>query len=257
MAPCRRTKGRLRVGALAGALAFACGRGPAAPSSTSLSVSHWTGTTAQSTSIAFTVSPDETLTTIAVGYRFNGCSGNQTFSDLRVPTVPNVTCIPGPCSGALSTYRAFAHSSPSIGAGPVTTVGGFFVASGRAEGQASFATTLAADLLLRSNGRQQSADRALVATGHVDRAASVAHNRFNELERPIPRARASDGLTALAAPLFDKLAWLASAATCMVTDGAVIPPLARYRRPSDLGSLPSGRLVGPRRRWERLSFERP
>jgi hypothetical protein len=91
-----RTKAVLWVGTLAAVLASACSRAPTSPSS-SLSVGQWNGTTAQDTSITFTVSADETLTTIAVGYSFNGCSGTQTFSNLNVPPAPNVTCVPGPC----------------------------------------------------------------------------------------------------------------------------------------------------------------
>jgi hypothetical protein len=35
--------------------------------------------TEQGTPIRFTVSADEILTTIAVGYRFNGCSGDEAW----------------------------------------------------------------------------------------------------------------------------------------------------------------------------------
>lgn len=132
------TKAVLLVGTLAGVLAFACSRGPTSPSASSLSVGQWSGTTAQGTSITFTVSSDEALTAIDVGYIFNGCSGTQTFSNLNVPTAPNVTCIPGPCSGTISTYRAFAYSSGSVGPGPSTTVNGLFLPGGRAQGQVSF-----------------------------------------------------------------------------------------------------------------------
>jgi hypothetical protein len=128
----------LWVGTLAAVLASACSRAPTSPSPSSLSVGQWSGTTAQGASIAFTVSSDEALTTIAVGYTFNGCSGTQTFAGLNVPTAPNVTCIPGPCSGTISTYRAFAYSSGSIGMGPSTTVNGLFLRGGRAQGQVSF-----------------------------------------------------------------------------------------------------------------------
>ena len=53
-----------------------------------------------------------------VGYNFNSCSGTQTFSNLNVPTAPDVTCIPGPCPGATASYRAFAYSGGSRGTGP-------------------------------------------------------------------------------------------------------------------------------------------
>jgi hypothetical protein len=132
------TKALLWVGTLAGMLASACSSSPASASASSLSVGQWSGTTAQGASIDFTVSSDEALTTIAVGYTFNGCSGTQTFADLNVPTAPNVTCIPGPCSGTISTYRQFAYSSRSAGTGPSTTINGLFLPGGRAQGLVSF-----------------------------------------------------------------------------------------------------------------------
>jgi len=132
-----RTNAVLWVGALAAVLASTCSRGTTSPSPSSLSVGQWNGTTAQGTSITFTVSSDEILTTLAVDYGFNGCWGTQTFSNLNVPTAPNVTCIPGPCSGTDSTYRALAFSSGSV-AGPSTTVNGVFLPGNRAQGLVSF-----------------------------------------------------------------------------------------------------------------------
>ena len=134
------TKAVLWIGTLAGVLVSACGSGSGttSPSASSLSVGQWSGTTAQGASIAFTVSSDEALTTLAVGYTFNGCSGTQTFVDLNVPTAPNVTCVPGPCSGTISTYRSLAYSSGSRETGPSTTVNGLFLPGGRAQGLVSF-----------------------------------------------------------------------------------------------------------------------
>ena len=134
-----RTKSIWWVGTLAGVLASACSSGPTSPSSSSLSVGQWSGTTAQGASITFTVSSDETLTAIAVGYSFNGCSGTQTFSNLHVTTAPNVTCIPGPCSDAISTYPAFVYLSGSaVTGGPSTIINGLFLLGNRAQGQVSF-----------------------------------------------------------------------------------------------------------------------
>ena len=133
-----RTKAVMLVGTLAGGLASACNEGPASPSSSSKSVGQWNGTTAQGRSIMFTVSSDETLTTLAVEYSFNGCSGTQTFSNLNVPTAPNITCVPGPCSATESAYRAFAYSDGSPRTGPSTTINGLFLPGDRAEGQVSF-----------------------------------------------------------------------------------------------------------------------
>lgn len=123
---------------LAGLLASACGKNPMSPSSSSLSAGQWTGTTAHGMIITFTVSSDEFLRTLSVGHSFNGCSGTQTFSNLRVATAPDVTCVPGPCSGTASTYRAFGFSSGARGTGPSTAVNGLFLPGNRAQGVAAF-----------------------------------------------------------------------------------------------------------------------
>ena len=101
-------------------------------------VGEWSGTTSQGMPIAFTVSENETVTTITLGYDFNGCSGSHTFSDLNVRTAPDLTCIPGPCSGVVTTYRAFAYSNGSVGGGPVTQVNGLFLPRNQARGQVTF-----------------------------------------------------------------------------------------------------------------------
>ena len=138
MAMWTRTKAVWWVGAFAAVLASGCGDGPTSPSASSLSVGRWSGTTAQGTPITFTVSSDEVLTAIAVGYNFNGCSGTQTYSNLNVPTAPEVTCIPGPCSGTIATHRAFAYSGGSRGTGPSTNFNGLFLPGARAQGLVSF-----------------------------------------------------------------------------------------------------------------------
>ena len=126
------------AGPLALLLAAACGADPTAPSPSSLSVGEWSGTTAQGRVITFTVSSDEILRTLSVGHSFNGCSGTQTFPNLQVATAPDVNCVPGPCSGTTSTYRALSFTSGSRGTGPSTTVFGVFLPGGRAEGVAAF-----------------------------------------------------------------------------------------------------------------------
>jgi len=124
--------------ALAWALTNACG-GPTTPSGArSLSVGEWRGTTSQGMPIAFTVSSDETLTTITLGHSFNGCSGSQTFSNLNIPTTRDVICIPGPCSGTTASFRSFSFSDGPRGSGPRTTANGLFLPGNRAEGQAGF-----------------------------------------------------------------------------------------------------------------------
>ncbi len=132
-----RTNSRLLVATLAAVLASTCGgSGTTSPTRSSLSAGDWSGTTAQGTSITFTVSSEEMLTTLAVGYRFNGCSGTQTFSNLNAATAPEVTCIPGPCSGPVSSYRAISFSSRSETGS--TTVNGVFLPGNRAQGVVSF-----------------------------------------------------------------------------------------------------------------------
>lgn len=126
------------VGTFAAVLASGCGDSPTSPSASSLSIGQWSGTTAQGTPITFTVSSDEVLTSIAVGYNFNGCSGTQTFSNLNVPTAPEVICIPGPCSGTTAAYRAFHYLAGSRGTGPTTNFNGLFLPGSRAQGLVSF-----------------------------------------------------------------------------------------------------------------------
>ena len=87
------------------ALLSACGN-PSGPSKRSYD-GQWTGTTAQSKTVTFTISPDENVTAITIGYEFNGCSGTQTFSSLSLSIAPQVQCIPAPCSNQLMSYRAF------------------------------------------------------------------------------------------------------------------------------------------------------
>ena len=125
--------------ALASALIGACSF-PVAPfprGAGSLSVGEWHGTTAQGMPISFLVSPNETVTSITVGYAFNGCSGSHTFADLNVPTSPTLTCIPGPCSGIQESYRAFGYSVGSAG-GPSTQLNGLFLPGNQAKGQTTF-----------------------------------------------------------------------------------------------------------------------
>lgn len=130
----------LCLAALASTLSGACG-GPASPSATnqSLTIGEWSGTTSQGMPIAFSVSQDEKVTTLTLGYRFNSCSGTQTFSNLSLPTAPDVTCVPGPCPTTVSSYRAFSFTDGSrLNGQPITSVNGLFLPGNRAEGQAGF-----------------------------------------------------------------------------------------------------------------------
>lgn len=105
----------------------------------SLSVGEWIGTTSQGMPIAFSVSSeDEIVTSITIGYDFNGCSGVHRFSELSIPTKPNAICIPGPCSGRLLSRRSFAHADGSPAAGPYLQINGLFLPRNQARGQAIF-----------------------------------------------------------------------------------------------------------------------
>lgn len=50
----------------------------------------WSGTTFQGRPISFTVSPEQQVTTISLGYQIDTCSGVDTFSDLKVPFAAGV-----------------------------------------------------------------------------------------------------------------------------------------------------------------------
>jgi hypothetical protein len=104
----------------------------------SLSVGKWEGTTSQGRPIAFTISRDEKLTSIALGYDFNDCFGTREFLELNVPTAPDLTCIPGPCPRMATSYRAFGFSDGTVAAGPYTQVNGVFLPLNQARGQAIF-----------------------------------------------------------------------------------------------------------------------
>ena len=44
----------------------------------------WSGTTSQGAPISFSISAGQTVTSITVGYKFNGCSGSNTFANLSL-----------------------------------------------------------------------------------------------------------------------------------------------------------------------------
>ena len=78
----------------------ACGdkSSPTAPSSAPTSFNgQWSGTTSQGQSISFTVTSDR-VTTITIGYNYNGCSGSKTATDLDLPIVDfrNISNMPPP-----------------------------------------------------------------------------------------------------------------------------------------------------------------
>ena len=111
------------------ALMSGCGN-PSGPSGDSYE-GQWTGTTAQGKTVTFTISPDENVTAITIGYEFNGCSGTQTFSSLSLSIAPQVQCIPAPCSNQLTSYRAFGYLSGNPVEGPATSLNAVFTSAGR------------------------------------------------------------------------------------------------------------------------------
>jgi hypothetical protein len=131
-------RSRARVGALVACVSLsACNPTTPSPSSSGALDGQWSGTTAQGVPITFSVASNQKVTSISVGYSFNGCSGIQTYSNLSLDTAPTVICVPGPCSNDISSFRSFNYLAGSPG-GPSTTINGLFVLGSRAEGQVAF-----------------------------------------------------------------------------------------------------------------------
>ena len=85
-----------------GALVSACEDGPTTPSPSAGYEGQWSGTTFQGRPISFTVSPDQKVTAITLGYSFGNCSGTHTFSNLNLDIArpPNpLSPQPGPGFG--------------------------------------------------------------------------------------------------------------------------------------------------------------
>ena len=102
----------------------------------------WNGTTSQGRPISFTVSSDQKVTAITVGYSFNGCSGSNTFSNLNldIGTTPNPATTLGPGFGFGSgppdgtnytqVYGSFSSNTTATG----SVVFGAYVGCGNAGG---------------------------------------------------------------------------------------------------------------------------
>ena len=120
------------------ALVSACGS-PSSPSASQANYEgQWSGTTAQGRPVTFTISPDQNVTTLTIGHEFNGCSGSQTFSSINVSIVPQVQCVPAPCSNQLLSYRAFNYSVGNSLDGQGTSLNAVFLSADRAEGLIHF-----------------------------------------------------------------------------------------------------------------------
>ena len=98
----------------------------------------WAGATAQGESITFTISSDEAVTAITIGHNFNGCRRTQTFSNLNLSITPQVTCIPGPCSGSVSSYRSFSYQAGNSALEPMTQLNAVLFAGSGARGTINF-----------------------------------------------------------------------------------------------------------------------
>ena len=117
-------------------VAAGCQNNPTMPTGSAYA-GEWSGTTLHGSPIAFSLSADDKVTTIVVGHSFGGCSGSQTFSNLSLDIVPDVICIPGPCTPGVASFRRFGYASGGP-AGPATSINGVFLSSSRAEGSVNF-----------------------------------------------------------------------------------------------------------------------
>jgi len=118
--------------------ALACGCGGAATSPSTGYAGQWSGTTSQGTTIAFTISQDERVTDISIGYRFDICTGTKTFSNLALAIAPNVTCLPNPCPADVTSFREITFQSTGATGDPSTGLAGVFGADGTVRGSATF-----------------------------------------------------------------------------------------------------------------------
>jgi hypothetical protein len=118
------------------AVGSACGS-PTRPASTTYA-GQWSGTTAQGSPVAFAITADDVVTSISVGHAFNGCSGSETFSNLNISINPTVVCVPGPCSAALSSYRAFGFGSGNPFLDTSLDINGVLLSTVQAQGSVNF-----------------------------------------------------------------------------------------------------------------------
>lgn len=87
----RRAIAAVALGLMVGSCGGDRGTGPLGPTSYQ---GQWTGRTTQGESIEVTVSADQRVTAIAIGFRFGGCAGWQAFSGLSL-TIARVQPPPG------------------------------------------------------------------------------------------------------------------------------------------------------------------
>jgi len=94
MVGCRTCAWRLVLIATACVLLSGCGAAsPTNPGPVAVGYAgEWSGTTFQGRPISFTVSPEQQVTTISLGYQIDTCSGVDTFSDIKA--VPFAASVP-------------------------------------------------------------------------------------------------------------------------------------------------------------------
>ena len=151
---------RVRIlGAVLGCFVSACGGSPSAPSTPSAPsprgssgyAGQWSGTTTlvpfpvsgittQVAPVAFTVSADQMVTQITVGYGMNGCSGVKTFSNLNlaIATGPSLPSPPFPPSPMSPTGPGFGYGSAALDGTNQTQVSGWFTSDATAAGMVLF-----------------------------------------------------------------------------------------------------------------------
>jgi hypothetical protein len=110
----------------------ACGSSsPTTPSSPGYD-GQWSGTTSQGRPITFSISSEQKVTAITVGYSFNGCSGVNTFSNLNL----DIGSPPNP--RAPSTGPGFGYGSGPPDGPNYTQVYGSFSSTTMATGSVIF-----------------------------------------------------------------------------------------------------------------------
>jgi hypothetical protein len=116
------------------ALSSGCGSSsPTIPTSggTGSYAGDWMGTTTQGRPIMFSVSADQKVTAINVGYSFNGCTGTRIFSNLALD-------IGNPPNPATSLGPGFGYGSPAPDSPNYTQIYGSFTSSTTATGSVVF-----------------------------------------------------------------------------------------------------------------------
>jgi hypothetical protein len=115
----------------------ACGNGESSPITPSPGGpagydGQWSGTTSQGRPITFTVSSDQKVTAIAIGYNFGSCSRVRTFSDLNL----DIGYPPNPITATAGPSFGYGSGQPEVSA--YTQILGTFSSSTRATGSMIF-----------------------------------------------------------------------------------------------------------------------